>query len=646
MGLEEVKNIAAKCVHFGMCKIDFLQTGVCPSGTKHKYASYYPQGGMEIVNALANKLIPVTERLVDIARSCTLCEICDKQCYFVTELRPMKVMEALKNYVEAFVQNNQPIESPAEDRVLRDLRKVVGEEWATNDPAILVTYSRDIGPVDPASLVSYSVDMRSVSYAGDLGPCHLRHMPRYVVMPESTQEVAGVVEVANKHNVPFVPRGTGQNSHGLTLGEGIIVDLSRMKTLDVDPRNWTATVGAGVTSFEMQKEANKHGMRASVAEPAACVCANMVMTGIYGTLCHAYGYAGDNYVDAEIVAFDGTIFRTNDKHAPNVVKYSLPAPGTFAPLPGICTHIAVRLYPVVEDEEGILVPFSDLHEALGMMREIARSRLGLVDSILGLEYFAPFISPTFQASEELRRFFTEEMDVQYLLMVVGDKYTVRTVKEMAEVTIDQKMVRTIMLSLSKFYSDEGMEILRQLSGVEKPYKLLFREETRPLLEMSLSPSPENIAALVDEDLRDFFKKLYSRPEMTDLVWLNMYRILSSRIGRNYAYSPGFAFVSLENLDKVVEICDTLKSIGDKYDLRSGLGVINPLDFGKRAQIEHVYYFDQTNHQERENAANALIESMNKVNTFTQEMKTPSLLSIVFQGLCRSENLLYPQDSVR
>ena len=640
MGLEEVKNIAAKCVHFGMCKIDFLGTGVCPSGIKHKYAAYYPQGGMELVNALANKLIPVTEKLVDIARSCTLCGICDKQCYFVTELRPMKVMEALKEYVEAVVQRNEPIESPVEDQVLHDLRGVVGGEWATNDPAILVTYSRDISPVDPAILVTYSKDMRQVDYSGDISPSHLRHMPGYVVMPESTQEVAEVVKVANKHKVPFLPRGNGQNSHGLTLGEGIIIDLSRMKTLEVDPENWAATVGAGVTSFEMQKEANKHQMRASVAEPAACVCANMVTTGIYGTLCHAYGYAGDNYVDAEIVAFDGKIFRTNDKNAPNILKYSVPPPGTLAPLPGICTQITVRLHPIIEDEEGILVPFSDLHEALEMMREIARRRIGVVDSILGLEYFAPFISPTFHASEELRRFFTEEIEAQYLLMVVGDKYTVRTIKEMADVTIDQKMVRTIMLGLQKFYSDEGMEILRQLSGAEKPNKLLFKEETRPLVEMTLSPSPENIAAVVDEDLQDFFKKLYSRPEMTDLVWLNMYRILSSRIGRNYAYAPGFAFVSLDNLDKVVEICDMLQSIGDKYDLRSGLGVINPMDFGKRAQIEHVYYFDQTNNQERENAANATIESMNKVSALTQEMKAPALLSIVFQGLCRSENLLY------
>lgn len=640
MELEEVKDIAAKCVHFGMCKIDFLGTGVCPSGTKHKYAAYYPQGGMEIVNALANKLIPITKRLIDIARSCTLCGICDKQCYFVTELRPIKVMEALKEHVEAALQRNEPIESPAENQVLHDLRGIVGEEWATNDPAILVTYSRDISPVDPAILVTHSKDMRPVTYARDFSPSHLRHMPGYVVMPESTQEVAEVVKAANRHKIPFVPRGTGQNSHGLTLGEGIIIDLSRMKALEVDPKNWTATVGAGVTSFEMQKEASKHKMRAVVAEPAACVCANMVLTGIYGTLSHAYGYAGDNHVDAEIVGFDGKTFRTNDKDVLNVRKYSMPPPGALAPPPGICTQISVRLYPIVEHEEGILVPFSDLREALEMMREIARRRIGIIDSILGVEYFAPFISPTFRASEEFSRFLSQDMETECLLMVVGDKYTVRTIKEMADVTIDQEMVRTIMLGLPKLYRDEGMEILRQLSGAEKPYKLLFKEETRPLVEMSLSPSPENIATVVDEDLQDFFKKLYSKPEMTDLVWLNTYRILSSRIGRNYAYAPGFAFVSLDNLDKVVEICDMLKSIGEKYSLGGGLGVINPMDFGKRAQIEHVYYFDQTDNQQRENAANAMIESMNRVSALTQEMKAPALASIVFQGLCRSGDLLY------
>jgi len=638
MGLEEVRNTPAKCVHCGMCKIDFLGTGVCPSGTKHKYVSYYPQGGMELVNALANNLTPITERLIDVARSCTLCGICDKQCYFVTELRPMKAMEALKEYVETALQRNEPIESPVEDHVLRDLRGIVGSEWATNDPAILVTYSRDRGPADATTLVSYSADMTPVTYSKDMGPCHSRPMPTYVVMPESTREVAEVIKAANRHKVPFVPRGTGQNRHGLTLGEGIIIDLSRMKTLEVDAKNWTATVGAGVTAFEIQKEANKHRMRANVAEPAACVCANMVMTGICSTFGHAYGYAGDNYVDAEIVTFNGTAFKTKDKNTPNVLSPSYPPPGgTIAP-PGICTQLTVKLYPVVADEEGILIPFSDLREALEMMREVARRRIGVVASILGLEYFAPFVSPTFQASEELKHFFTEELGVNYLLMVIGDRFVIRTIKEMADVTIDQEMVRAIMLGLPRLYSDEGMKLLCQISGAEKPYKLLFREEARPLVEMALSPAPENAAAVVDKDLQGFFRRLYSKPEMTNLVWLNTYRILSSRMDRKETWAPSLSLFSLDNLDKVVEICEVLRSIGDKYDLRSGVGVITPMDFGKRAHMEYDYYFDQANNQAREKAANALTESMDKINAFMQEMRIPA--SALFQGLCRSESLLY------
>jgi ferredoxin len=617
MGLEEVKNIAVKCVHFGMCKINFLGAGVCPAGIKHKYASYYPQGGMEIASALVNKMIPVTERLVDIANSCTLCGICDKQCYFVTGLRPMKVIEALKEYVEGVVKRNEPIERPAADQVLRDLRGVVGKEWATNDPAILVTYSRDIFPLSP------------------------RRMPRYVVMPESTQEVAGVVKVANKHKVPFVPRGTGQNTFGLTLGEGIIIDLSRMKMLEVDPENWTVTVGAGVTSFEMQKEANKHGMRASVAEPAACVCANQVETGMHSVFIYSYGWAGDNYVDAEVVNFNGEVYRTKDKDAPNIFSYALPPPGEMASSPGICTQITVKLYPIMEDEEGILVPFSDLREALEMMREVARRRIGLVGSILGLEYFAPFISPTFAASDELSSVFTEKLGVRYVVMVIGDKYTAKTIKEMADVTVNQEMARTIILGLPKLYGDEGAELLSQLSGVEKPYKLLFKEESRPLVEMALSPSPENIAAVVDEDLRDFFRKLYSKPEMTNLVWLNMYRILSSRMGRSEAFVAAIYMLSLDDLDRIAEMCEVLKSIGDKYNLRNGLGVINPMDFGKRALMEYDYYFDHTSDKEVENAGNAFIEANEKMGALMQGIKGMRICQLVLcQGLCRNEQMLY------
>ena len=620
MELEKVKGIAARCVHYGMCKIDFLGTGVCPSGIEHKYVSYYPQGRMEIANALADGIIPVTERLVDIARSCTLCGICDKQCYFMMELRPMKVMGALKEYIESYIEKNKPIERTEEDEILRNLRAVVGSEWATNDSAILIAYSRDTSPLSP------------------------RRIPKYVVMPESTQEAVEVIKVANEHQVPFVPRGTGTNAAGKALGEGIIIDLSRMKTLEIDPENWSATIGAGITAFELQREANEHGMRANVAESAACVCANIISTNLHSLFSHAYGVGADHYIDAEIVSKDGKVSRLNDKNAPNLFCFSRPPPGSQAPSPGICTQMTVKLYPMVDDEEGIFIPFSDLGEALKMIREIGKRRIGIAAGVLGSEYFSIYPAPTFKVSKEFKHFLKDNMGVEYILVVLGDKYDMKTIKEMADVTLDQKMINTQLLSLPRLYGNEGIELLSQFSEGKQPYKMIFKEEMEPIMEMSLSPSPDTIAELVDEDLKDFFMELYSKPEMTDLVWLNTFRTLSARIGRNHAFFNRVIWCPLDNLDRIVEICEVLKSIGDKYNLRNEFGHLAPVDFGKRAVMTYDYYFDQTNDQERENAKNANIESMEKMATLMREVKgLGSGELVLFQGLSRMENFLYPQN---
>jgi hypothetical protein len=67
---DEARGIAAQCRHHAMCKIDYLGTGLCPSGAEKQYVSYYPQGRMNLYDALARGLISVTEALVDIASSC------------------------------------------------------------------------------------------------------------------------------------------------------------------------------------------------------------------------------------------------------------------------------------------------------------------------------------------------------------------------------------------------------------------------------------------------------------------------------------------------------------------------------------------------------------------------------------------------
>src|SRR5512143_3948372 len=167
--MDEVLKTARGCRHYAMCKIDFLGSGVCASGLARHYVSFYPEGRMDLYAALVEGLVPVTEMAVEAAESCNLCGLCDYQCYFVTEIRPTRVMRALKDYVAAHAPAGGRFEPPAPDAGLDGLRAIVGAEWATNDPAV------------------------AAAYAHDPGPLSVRKLPAYVVLPANRDEVAALV---------------------------------------------------------------------------------------------------------------------------------------------------------------------------------------------------------------------------------------------------------------------------------------------------------------------------------------------------------------------------------------------------------------------------------------------------------------------
>jgi hypothetical protein len=110
---DDVLKTARQCRHYAMCKIDYLGTGLCPPGKKYHYVSYYPQGRMDLYAALADDLIPITEGLVHIAETCTLCGVCDLQCHFITGLRPLRVTaKALKDGRDYLKPAAGPLRSP------------------------------------------------------------------------------------------------------------------------------------------------------------------------------------------------------------------------------------------------------------------------------------------------------------------------------------------------------------------------------------------------------------------------------------------------------------------------------------------------------------------------------------------------------
>src|SRR5256712_4096383 len=116
------------------------------------------------------------------------------------------------------------------DSVVRELRQIVGDEYVLVEKEDVIVYEQD----------------------GSI----MQVLPEVVVLPESTEQVAGVVRAARRANVPIVPRGSGTGLAGGAVpaeGGGVIL-LARMnRILELDLRDRIAVVEPGVINQDVTK---------------------------------------------------------------------------------------------------------------------------------------------------------------------------------------------------------------------------------------------------------------------------------------------------------------------------------------------------------------------------------------------------------
>jgi hypothetical protein len=568
---------------------------------------------MDLYRGLAEGRIPVSEALLEAADTCTMCGICDAQCHFVTGLQPTSVMRALKDYVEDHRRENGPVVRTAEDKALRRIREIVGRECATNDPAVLWTY------------------------ADDPFPLAAPRMPGYVVLPGSREEVAAVVRLANDLGLDLAIRGNGGSVFGFVFTDGIVLDMNRMKKIEFDPANWVAAVEPGVTSFELQQEAFRRGLRINAAEPAATVCGNLVCTGTFSTWSNVYGTAADNFVDMEFVGRDGRIFRLNDKREPNHFAFE----HRVAPSPGVCTKAFVKLHPMTGDEEGLLVPFAGLDEAVRFARELGQRRIGLALAVLGAHYIATFLSPDEGLAGRLKAALPEVLGINYVVFTIADRFGREAIRAMTPAVIDSSLLRLLMLGLPRLVEPRWLDLVREYEGGLRPFELLCRPEMRPVVEAVLQPSPETISECVPECLRPFYRELYARPEMTDMVWLNMHRIVSARMSRRKHMIAFLVYVPPDRLDVIHEVLDGFGRVAGEHSIDHDFGFLTPMDLGQRAILEYDYYIDHTDPEEQEKIARAMPALDPWLDALAA--RVPGVLSLKYvfsQGCVRKESFLY------
>jgi glycolate oxidase len=206
---------------------------------------------------------------------------------------------------------------------LNDLTAIVGAENVLHRHDELVVYECD----------GYVID---------------KNVPDVVVFPTSTEQVAKVIQLCNRDDVPFVPRGAGTSLAGgtLAIGGGVMICLTRMKRiLEINLRDRYAIVEPGVVNVWLTRALAGTGFHYAPdpSSQTACTIGGNVATNSGGPHTLKYGVTVNHVLGVELVLPDGSVVQVggNVEDPPGYDLSGLVVghEGTF----GIVTKITVRL---------------------------------------------------------------------------------------------------------------------------------------------------------------------------------------------------------------------------------------------------------------------------------------------------------------
>ncbi len=245
---------------------------------------------------------------------------------------------------------------PVDEAILRRLRGISGSRAVFADVETRDIYSRD----------------------ETMG---LFHRPEVVVKPTSSKEIMEIMRLANRENIPVVPRGrgTGLSGGAVPLHGGIVLSCERMeKIIEIDSENLMVTAEPGVITGDLQKAVEAEGLfyPPDPASLESCSIGGNVAEGAGGSRAVKYGTTKDYVNGLEIVLPTGEMMRTGGKVVKDVTGYNLTqlfvgSEGTL----GVVTQIILRLIPLPTFQMDLLVPYASIDKAAQTVSEIIRARI-------------------------------------------------------------------------------------------------------------------------------------------------------------------------------------------------------------------------------------------------------------------------------
>ena len=195
--------------------------------------------------------------------------------------------------------------------------------------------------------------------------------PALIARCLGTADVADAVRVARAHDLELAVRGGGHSVAGKSVCDGgLVLDLSRMKGILVDPGRRTVRAQGGVTWGEFNRETQLHGLATTGGVVSTTGIAGLTLGGGLGWLMGKHGLAADNLIAAEVVTAGGEVVRASADENRDLFWGLRGGGGNF----GVVSWFEYRLHPVGPVTSGLVAhPMERAREVLHLFRDVAAS---------------------------------------------------------------------------------------------------------------------------------------------------------------------------------------------------------------------------------------------------------------------------------
>ena len=231
-------------------------------------------------------------------------------------------------------------------------------------------------------------------------PCaQIDKRPALIVRCRDVADVIAAVGFARREGLELAVRGGGHNGAGLgSVADGLVIDLSLMNGVRVDPEHRVATVAGGAVIGDLDHATHPFGLATPTGVFSTTGLGGLTLGGGHGYLTRKYGLTIDNLLSADIVLADGRFVTASEDTHPDLFWALRGGGGNF----GVVTAFTLRLHRVATVTGGpTLWPLEAAPDVLGWYREFQPSAPEDLYGFFALLTVPP--APPFPAELQLRK---------------------------------------------------------------------------------------------------------------------------------------------------------------------------------------------------------------------------------------------------